>query len=876
MKKNLIYLFFALITSVTTYGQLSGPYTIPGTLPAGYPTVQAAIADLNLQGISGGVTFNIAAGYTETFASPTAGLITATGTLAKQIIFRKDPATTGSNPLITAGIGTTGTTATNGIDGIIVITGGDYITFDGIDLAESAANADQITRMEFGYALLKASNTAPFNGCQNVTIKNCTITMNKFLTASTFTTCTGIYSANHTATSPVNIDISGGTLADAMNNCKFFNNNITNVTTGIWLAGYNGPLALYDQNNEIGVGGANTITNFNTYGIRVQQNRSLLIANNSLTSITLPASAIYGIYTQNILGSDIYSNMVTIQPTGGNFQITGLSLIVSTTTDFSGSIYNNTVQNCTNAAATTAGFTGISNSGGPGTLDFYNNSVKDNSIPGTGAFTGMNSGGTTVNLYMYGNSVFNNSKTGISGTFTCLQAACSGTGLAYGNTVYSNTNIISTATATQGGSLTGISITNANPLKVYKNQVYNLIAYGGNGVVNGIASSAPQAYIYNNFISDLRTPSATTTTSTKATSIAGINISGGTTVGAYFNTVYLNAPQSSGANCYTAALIASTSPTVDLRNNILVNLTVPKGAGISAAFRRNGTTYTTYSDFSGNNAFWAGDPEDGTHAIFYNGTTAYNFAAYQALIGPVRDAASFRELPTFLNVAAAPYDLHINPAILTLCESGGVQVSVPVAITDDYDGNSRASVPDVGADEFNGPFTGVLNPSGVFTTLISSSQINVAFTTNPANDNVVIAWNTTGIFTTPLIAPPANEGDAFAGGFLLYNGKTSPKSHQNLTGATTYYYKAFSYDGTTYSNGVVVLKTTNIAPPTGFTATTISSSQINLAWTKNAFNNDVIVAYNTTGTFVQPTNGTAYPLGSLIGTATVIYQGPLA
>jgi hypothetical protein len=97
----------------------------------------------------------------------------------------------------------------------------------------------------------------------------------------------------------------------------------------------------------------------------------------------------------------------------------------------------------------------------------------------------------------------------------------------------------------------------------------------------------------------------------------------------------------------------------------------------------------------------------------------------------------------------------------------------------------------------------VANPTGVSATTISASQINVAFTPNGASNNVVIVWNNTGTFSLPSGAPPA-VGQPFAGGTVLSNGTTSPVNHTGLTGATTYFYKAFSYDGTDYSLGVVV------------------------------------------------------------------------
>ena len=79
--------------------QLTGTKTIPGD----YATVEAAITDLNAQGVgSGGVTFNVAAGHTETFSDPLVGTITATGTQTDQIIFQKSGG--GANPLITAAL----------------------------------------------------------------------------------------------------------------------------------------------------------------------------------------------------------------------------------------------------------------------------------------------------------------------------------------------------------------------------------------------------------------------------------------------------------------------------------------------------------------------------------------------------------------------------------------------------------------------------------------------------------------------------------------------------------------------------------------------------------------------------------------------------
>ncbi len=268
----LMVCFSVLIITGSIYAQpISGTKSIPGD----YATIEAAIAALNTNGVgAGGVTFNVAAGHTETFSGPTVGTLTATGTLADQIIFQKSGG--GANPLITAGIGTSTTT-----DGIIKIAGGDYITFDGISVQESAGNVTATTQMEWGYALVKKNAAAPFDGCQFVTIKNAAITLVK-----TNVNSAGIYTGNHIATATTALVITSTT--DAMNNCKFYSNTISNVYLGIRLGGYAAatPFTLYDQDNEIGVGGGNSITNFagaatTTYGIYV-------IYQNNLKLRTIP------------------------------------------------------------------------------------------------------------------------------------------------------------------------------------------------------------------------------------------------------------------------------------------------------------------------------------------------------------------------------------------------------------------------------------------------------------------------------------------------------------------------------------------------------------------------------------------------------------
>ncbi len=61
--------------------------------------------------------------------------------------------------------------------------------------------------------------------------------------------------------------------------------------------------------------------------------------------------------------------------------------------------------------------------------------------------------------------------------------------------------------------------------------------------------------------------------------------------------------------------------------------------------------------------------------------------------------------------------------------------------------------------------------------------------------------------------------------------------------------------------------------PATFTATAANPTTINLAWTKNASSNNVMVVASTTNSFTVPTATTPYVAGATIGTGTVIYNG---
>ncbi len=120
----------------------------------------------------------------------------------------------------------------------------------------------------------------------------------------------------------------------------------------------------------------------------------------------------------------------------------------------------------------------------------------------------------------------------------------------------------------------------------------------------------------------------------------------------------------------------------------------------------------------------------------------------------------------------------------------------------------------------------------VFTaTPAGTSQIDLAWTKNAANNDVMVIWSTSATFGVPTGGVAYTTGSVLSGGgTVLYNGSATSFNHTSLNSGTTYYYKIFSKDASNaYSSGLTANATTlcgifNTLPfSQSFSATTLPS-----------------------------------------------------
>ena len=550
---------------------------------------------------------------------------------------------------------------------------------------------------------------------------------------------TGTFYGIYNAVTVGSENVSGNTFTN-------LNLNITSGTAYLMYMSNSTAGAITVANNSIvtgfvkGTAASNTGAFYCLYNFGSPAAGTHNINNNTFSNITTnsTSASLYGIYWRTLSGptANINNNTVSNWSNSGN---TGSIICLYTS-------YN------TN-------------------LNTFSNTV--NSITSGGSVTGINfSNSSTTNGNCYSNAISGLSTSGASATVQGINVGDSSGGTTLN--IYQNTiNTLSGSGATSPLAR-GINVTAGTTVKVFKNKICDLSETGAisttAGAVTGLLMAAGTTVTaYDNLIGDLRAPAANLADAIRGIAVTSTTAS--TTYNAYFNSVYISAT-SSGANFGTSGVFHTGSATattakLDLRDNIIDNVSTPNGTGLTVEHRRSGAgLLANYASTSNNNLFYAGTP-DASHLIFYDGTNSdQTLAAYQARVAPA-DSASISSDPGFISTTCGSLDTPLTTFLHITNASPAYHTGAAVTgVMDDYDGDLRnPSTPDIGADEvFN--FTGTLvtitktadsgsvnygNPIG-FTVRLTNTTPNAA-TNLMVTDNLPagpgVNWSIDGANTDP-------------------------------------------------------------------------------------------------------------------------------
>jgi hypothetical protein len=286
----------------------------------------------------------------------------------------------------------------------------------------------------------------------------------------------------------------------------------------------------------------------------------------------------------------------------------------------------------------------------------------------TASVAGILNSSTTPNSTLSQNTIFNlsNSNATAASTVTGIQFTGSTANLVERNKIYGLSVASNSATAEISGIRVGGGTT------VYRN---NMVAVGA-GTDNAIGGAA---------------------TNSGSVGINGINETGGTN-SFFHNSVYIGGSPNAGAgSSYAFNGSVSTTNTRSYRDNIFFNARSNSGTatGKNYAVKNNGTTANPTGLTANNNIYFA-NGSGGTFG-FFNSLDVANLAGWKSAVG--QDSNSFEANPQFVDPANSNPDLHLSALSSTVAEGNGVDVGV----TDDFDGQTRASLTpvDIGADAGN-------------------------------------------------------------------------------------------------------------------------------------------------------------------------------
>ena len=621
LKKSGLTLALLLITLISR-AQLSGTIAVPSV---SYPDLASVISALNTTGVSGAVTINLSAAQT----APVGGYLLGSATLNASVNASNTITFNGNSNVITASAGTvsltsTLATGTSSHDVMFAVSGTDYVTFNGLVFTEPSTNNSVILAMEVAIGFYNLNTTGGADGCQNITVNNCTFNMTKYGQAGAAIVAMPIkYGVSATAT--------WSTMADRHRDFNITNNNFASVYSGFFIRGLSGNTVRnvnFLNNTVTNMGGLGTASGANTvvsYGVYPNQVDSFRMNGNTISLSNVHVTTAYAAYNASSLGGYIEAknNTITMQTgttasqtagifltgmIGGNMEFTGNTILFGSCPNLTnGNLFalnltyaggnasrmNISNNSCTNQTipgngtkyfiySSHAGFSSLVGS----TVVIANNTFSNNTLTGSGTVWGIRGGGAKVD------SIYNNNFTNNNWTYTHSYVSSGVTILPATSSIYafSPDDSYSNSSVFYNNTINNINITNnsvssavtfhgiyrsfyypaAQTSFFFNNTISNVSILGSSTSVNNLLTGLYDYYsydskrdYYNNTIKNLTIGSNTIATS-------------GTIHGMYF--YYSN----TGAS--------------KVYNNLINNLTVYKAGKINGIY----TLYTGPTDIYNN------------------------------------------------------------------------------------------------------------------------------------------------------------------------------------------------------------------------------------------------------------------------------------
>lgn len=475
--------------------------------------------------------------------------------------------------------------------------------------------------------------------------------------------------------------------------------------------------------------------NYTSVGVARQINGNTVTfgAFPSITSGSI--QALYGTYSGGNAGFnlEVSNNTITNQNlpvTTGTCYLIYQTSAVSASNDRNIVIDNNNFSNITkgNSGTFYAIYALTSDTVKVRNNNISNFTITNNSASGSSTFYGIYNSSTSKGSIITGNTVKNISMTGTStSTASSVRGIfCSVTGTGGVMTMANNNinNLQFPIGSTTTGQVIALNPSTSQQSDVYNNRVYNLATNQSSGSVTGLLlSGGTSVNIYNNMLSDLRSPNANS-----ATAVTGINLNAGTTANVIHNTIYAGSAgplTSIGVLFGGAGIQVTNTVNASIQNNIIHINGTAAGDAYFAAVRRatvgvNGTnpTSVTMSNniYSAPYIFGEGTTLSTATNDYYiaGGSTGIADPAFNTPCGLFKawkgDNGSFSE--DNLAGAAGEY----TPGGASYAESGASTTTTPL-IANDYYNVARGATPDIGAAEFSGAATDAAGPAISYTNI---------------------------------------------------------------------------------------------------------------------------------------------------------------